>query len=41
MCGRTVAGITDWTSQNVVIDVPNGSIDIEFGITMAGFGRGF
>ena len=39
MYGRNVTGITDWKRQDVVIDMPNDSTDIEFGITMVGKGE--
>jgi hypothetical protein len=39
MYGRNITGITDWKKAEIVLDVPEESTHIQFGITMAGKGR--
>ena len=39
MDSRPVAGTTDWKRYEIVLDVPQGSIDIAFGFFLAGSGK--
>lgn len=39
MYGRNVTGITDWKELNIVLEVPEESTYIEFGITVSGKGQ--
>ena len=39
MHDRPIKGTTDWTERSVVLDVPQGSSSINFGILLSGGGQ--
>jgi hypothetical protein len=39
MAGRSIKGTSDWQKYSVVLDVPDGSVAIAFGILLAGRGQ--
>jgi len=41
MCKRSITGITDWSQHSIVLDVPEQSTNIAFGIMLIGKGKVF
>jgi len=39
MCERRVKGTTGWTKHQIVLDVPNDSVNIAFGVILSGKGK--
>lgn len=41
MCGRSISGCSDWKEYSIVLDVPEKSKNIAFGIMLIGTGKIF